>query len=208
MKNSILFIFLLGFLWSSAQEQTIENKTYIKANAVFLPLGILNAGIETQLSPRYTFQADLLVSPWKSFDGKYAQALMLGFDARYYFNKAFSHWYIGLNFSTAVYKLQKWEYWKEVPYQLHDDTPIFTASNLYQTGFSFMMGATVGYQFQLNEHWNLDLYIGGGNSQDFYRGYDKTTGARYDDPYLNRTWNRSGEWLPYRGGVMFSYRIK
>ena len=34
--------------------------------------------------------------------------------------------------------------------------------------------------------------------QSFYKGYDATTGERYDGA---KKFNKSGEWLPYRGGI-------
>lgn len=209
MKKIFATVLLLTALFTFGQErQFVSNQTYLKANALFLPIGIINVGIETQITPKITIETDAFVSPWKSFAGKHLQAYMLGVDGRYYFKEAFKHWYFGANFTFALYNLQKWNYWKEVPYQHDEEAPIYTASNLYQKGYSFMFGAVVGYQFQLNDRWNMDVFIGGGNSQDFYRGYDKVSGDRYDDPQLNRRWNKSGEWIVYKGGVMVSYRIK
>ena len=197
---------LLSIFGYSQNSENLEKKTYLKANALFLPLGILNIGAETQISEKFTMQGDVFISPWKSFDGKYAQVYMLGFDGRYYFDKAFNHWYVGLNISAGAYKLQKWNYWSDDPYQYEDGAPIYKHSDLYQKGYSLFFGAVVGYQFIVNEKWNIDLYLGAGSSQDHYRGYVKGTGERYDDP--NRKWNKSGEWIPYKGGVMISYRIK
>ncbi len=68
-----------------------------------------------------------------------------------------------------------------------------------------MLGVTGGYQFQLSDRWNLDVYATVGSSQGFYKGYDRTTGQRYDQP---SGLNRSGEIIPYRGGVMISYKLK
>lgn len=100
-------------------------------------------------------------------------------------------WYVGANIGMAVYDMQKWNYWN---------------SSLYQKGFNLMLGATVGYQFKINDHWNLDLYLGGGNSQGFYHGWDgsKSPRERYDDA---DNWNKSGEWIPYRGGLMVAYKF-
>ena len=50
--------------------QGIDNKAYIKANALLLPAGVMNVGAEYRLSKKYTLQGDILVSPWKSFAGK------------------------------------------------------------------------------------------------------------------------------------------
>lgn len=195
-----------AFCLAQESEPTTGKATYIKGNALFLPIGMLNAGIETQLSPKFTFQGDIFISPWKSFAKHEAQIYMLGLEGRYYFKEAFKHWYIGANFSSARFIIQKWNYWKSGFYQYEEDSPIYNKSDLYQDGFSFMLGATVGYQFEVNEKWNIDLYLGGGTSQDFYKGYHRELGIRYDNP--DRKWNRSGEWIPYRGGVMISYRIK
>jgi hypothetical protein len=51
----------------------------------------------------------------------------------------------------------------------------------------------------------MDIYAGIGTSQDFYKGYVRSTGARYD---VAEGFNKSGEILPYRGGVMISYKLK
>jgi hypothetical protein len=77
-------------------------------------------------------------------------------------------------------------------------------SNLYQKGYSIMLGVTGGYQFQLSDRWNLDLYATVGTSQGFYKGYDQNHRRRYD----SEEFNKSGEIIPYRGGVMISYKFK
>ena len=208
MKKLILLLGLGCSLVANAQIQdTIATKKlYVKANALFLPLGVLNAGLEYQLNQKVTLQGDFLISPWKSFAGKYAQAYMLGFEGRYYFKEAFKHWYVGANISGARYIIQKYNYWKSADYQYTPTSPVYNASDLYQDGYSVMFGATVGYQFEISKNWNLDLYAGAGSIQSFYKGYHKKLGVRYDDD--GRSWDRSGEFLPYRGGVMISYRLK
>ena len=203
IKKTLFGITILGIHLLHAQ-----SKLYVKGNAIFAPVGIINIGVEKQLSQKYTLQVDAFVSPWKSFAGKNILIGLVGVDVRYYFKEAFKHWYVAGNFSTGVYNVQKWNYWNDNYFQLDKDSPVYIKNNLYQKGFSFMLGATVGYQFQLNERWNMDIYAGGGNVQDFYKGYDKISGDRYDDPKNEREWNRSGEWIPYRGGVMVSYQIK
>ena len=76
---------------------------------------------------------------------------------------------------------------------------------MYQKGYSLIFGITGGYQFQLSDRWNMDIYAGIGTSQDFYKGYDRESGKRYD---MAQKYNKSGEIIPYRGGVMISYQIK
>lgn len=208
MRKLILALAVSMMSLANAQTKDSEaaNKLYVKANALFLPIGILNAGAEYQLNKKMTLQGDVFISPWKSFAGKPAQVYMVGVDGRYYFDEAFKHFYVGANISAARYILQKYNYWKDGAFQYAENDPIYNKSDLYQDGYSIFIGATVGYQFQLSENWNLDLYATAGNAQSFYRGYHKELGIRYDDD--GRKWNKSGEFIPYRGGLMVSYRIK
>jgi len=184
-----------------------EKKVYIKGNALFIPIGVVNVGIEYQISKKITLQGDILVSPWKSFAGHEAQIYMGTVEGRYYFKEAFAGWHVGANISFGTYILQKPNYWNDNVYvDAQIGTPSkYINSQLYQKGYSFLFGIEGGYQFRLAENWNMDIFAGIGSSQDFYKGYVRGTGERYDsaDGY-----NRSGEIIPYRGGLMISYRLK
>lgn len=204
-KILIAALSLVFFVKVNAQtEKNLDHKLYVKANALFVPVGIINAGLEYQLSKKYTLQGDVFVSPWKSFSGHELQYYSASVEGRYYFNEAFNHWYVGANIGVSSFVLQKWNYWKDEPY-FNDKNEEFVKSNLYQKGYSILLGVTVGYQFKLSERWNMDIYGTVGTSQDFYKGYDRSTGKRYDTA---TGYNKSGEFLPYRGGVMISYQIK
>ena len=191
--------------------QGIDNKAYIKANALLLPAGVMNVGAEYRLSKKYTLQGDILVSPWKSFAGKNAQVYMAGFGGRYYFSEAFRKWYVGANLSMAYFNMQKWNYWKGgITFSEENPELKYDLKNYYQEGFAMVFGADVGYQFKWRDNWNIDVFLGIGSSQGFYRGYDKISGDRIDELHYKekRAYNRSGEIVPYRGGIMLSYRIK
>lgn len=188
----------------SAQEQEQEKSLYLKGNALFAAIGVLNVGLEKQISQKYTLQGDVFISPWKSFAGHEFQYYSASLEGRYYFNEAFSHWYIGANIAASAFVLQKWNYWSDTPY-INSNNEVFVTSNLYQKGVSFILGVTGGYQFKVSDRWNIDVYATVGTSQDFYKGYDRTTNQRYD---LAKKFNKSGEFLPYRGGVMISYKLK
>ena len=216
MKNKILIaaFSLFSLININAQEnQSFENvsksekKLYVKGNALLIPIGVINAGLEYQLSQKFTMQGDVLISPWKSFAGHEAQIYMGTIEGRYYFKEAFKGWHVGANVSVGAYILQKPTYWNdEVYYNQETLQPTkYMQSQLYQKGYSILFGIEGGYQFRLAENWNMDIFAGIGNAQDFYKGYVRGTGERYDgkDGY-----NRSGEIIPYRGGVMISYRIK
>lgn len=190
----------------TAQEQISENENSLrlKANALFIPIGVINAGLEYQLNSKYTLQGDVLISPWKSFAGHELQYYSASVEGRYYFKEAFNGWYLGANIGASSFVLQKWNYWGEGDY-INDNNEVFTKSNLYQKGYSVLFGITAGYQFRLSDRLNMDIYGTVGTAQDFYKGYDRETGRRYD---VANSYNKSGEIIPYRGGVMISYKLK
>lgn len=192
----IIFIFILGLISvnSFGQENVKPNKSlYIKGNIATMLITMPNIGLEYQLSPKYTLQGDIFISPWKSIRGNHAQVYMGHIEGRYYFKEVFNGWYIGANAGLSVFDIAKWNYLN---------------TGKYQRGFNYMLGGVIGYQYQWKERWNLDFFIGGGTSQGFYHGYKKDENGeiiRYEEAPGR---NRSGEWTPYRGGVMISYKLK
>ena len=67
-----------------------------------------------------------------------------------------------------------------------------------------MAGISIGYVYALTEKFALEAFVGGGTIQSFYKGYDSTTGVRYEDA---DKFNKSVEWTPYRGGVNLIWKI-
>lgn len=170
-----------------------EKQTYIKANAATVVVGIVNVGVEHQLTNKITAQADVFISPWKSFVGKPLQIYMGHLEGRYYFKEAFKSWYVGLNAGGAAYELQKWNY---------------AGKNTFQRGFGLMIGGVVGYQFKWTDRLNVDAFVGGGTMQAFYHSYTREGNqvTRYVEDTADG-YNKSGEILPYRGGLMISYKL-
>jgi hypothetical protein len=78
-------------------------------------------------------------------------------------------------------------------------------TNKYEEGLGYVMGVTIGYKAKINDKLHLDCFLGGGSHQGFYKGYIIGTNQRYESA---KNYNKSGEWLPYRGGVMLSYQLK
>ncbi|WKS94859.1 DUF3575 domain-containing protein [Riemerella columbina] len=201
MKKNAQLLFLLGLMMMNAQTRDTlsaeqPHALYIKGNALTLPVLVFNFGLEYQLSPKWSLQGDAFASPWKSVNDKHYQIYMGHLEGRYYFKTALKGWYVGLNAGFGLFDLTKWNY-------LH--------TNKFQRGYNYMLGATVGFQYQWKDRWNLDVFLGGGNSQGFYHGYEPSE----EPPYFMKryehhpkNWNRSGEWLLYRGGIMISYKIQ
>lgn len=191
--RKLFFLFCFVGLSHAVNGQEQDKSVYLKGNVLTLPVLVFNAGAEFQLSEKYTLQMDGFVSPWKSFAGNHAQIYMGHIEGRYYFDQAFNKWYVGANTGVGLFDLTKWNY---------------HGTDKFQRGFNFMLGVTVGYQWQIKENLNMDIFIGGGNSQSFYHGYEEVPPDKWLRYDVANGWNKSGEILPYRGGIMLSYKIK
>ncbi len=150
---------------------------------------IPNIGIETRIANKLTFQADVTASFWKSIHNAPFQFLTITPEIRYHFKENSNGFYAGAHIGGSTYKFQKWNY---------------ANTNYYQKGYNYFIGATVGYQREISEKLALDIFIGGGNQQGFYKGYYLDSNIRYENA---KKYNKSGEWLPYRGGIMLCYKI-
>lgn len=208
MKYTPRLLFKMAFTMAFFFIFNGKAQTALKVNAPFLPLGMLGIAAEQPLSTHYSLQAEVFVSPWKSFAGKNLQIYMGTLEGRYYFGEAMKRWYVGTYLSVAAFNLQKWNYWNDVAVVeesgdvavLPDGTERIT--EVYQKGFTFIAGVSGGYHFTVNEKLGLDLFVGIGTSQSFYKGYYKDNNERYDNA---EKWNKSGEVIPTRGGLMVTY---
>tara|TARA_R110000868_G_scaffold353150_3_gene614385 strand:+ start:1165 stop:1755 length:591 start_codon:yes stop_codon:yes gene_type:complete len=179
-KWKIIGIFIILPFISNSQSS-------IKVNITTLA-GIPNFGFETSIGENITFQVDATASFWTN-NGVPYKFLLLFPEFRYYTRKSGYGFFIGAHIGGGKYKLQKWNQ---------------AAVNSYQEGYSMFYGITVGYQFILNERLNLEIFLGGGNQQGYYKGYSLETGERGDGA---TKFNKSGEFLPYRGGIMLVYKL-
>lgn len=203
LSKIIITAFFSFFLNISAQ-------TEIKINAPFLPFGMINVAVEKPLNKKISLQAEAFVSPWKSFAGKNLQIYMGTLEGRYYFEEMMKGWYVGLYGSVAAYNIQKWNYFKATAVLNEDGSPQLLpdgsvrVTERYQKGLALIVGVSGGYHFIVNEKLGIDLYAGVGTIQSIYRGYLKDTNERYDGA---TKWNKSGEFIPTRGGVMLTYKL-
>ena len=184
MKKFFVFTLLLISIISQSQ-------TYIKANAITALALIPQIGIETSIGKKSTFQFDALTSFWSSIDGKPYEFSIFTSEYRYHFHEKYNGFYVGANAGFDTYNVTKWNY---------------IDLGVRQIGVGYTIGATIGYEKKINNRFILDFFLGGGTHQGFYHSYYIETGERFElDTVVGR--NKSGEWLPYRGGLMISYRL-
>ncbi|ASW76160.1 hypothetical protein IQ37_06180 [Chryseobacterium piperi] len=207
MKPLYKKIVLSGSLFFAA---LLNAQTEIKVNTLFAPVGIYNIAVEKPINNKISMQVEAFVSPWKSFNGRNLQIYMGTVEGRYYFKEKMKNWYVGTYVSMAAFNLQKWNYWKDKPVfdelgqpEILPDGSV-RVTGRYQKGLAFIFGISGGYHFTINNNWGLDVYAGIGTTQSFYKGYFKDNGERYDGA---KNFNKSGELIPTRGGLMLTYRI-
>lgn len=201
MQSKLWLLLGLGF-WALAPSQnlaetpTSQSRLIIKGNALTAPLLMPNVALESQIFPKFSMQLSGFASPWKSLFGGHFQFYMAHLEGRFYLNQNLTGWHIGPHIGFGLFDLTKWNY---------------RGSDKFQRGYTLMLGGTLGYQWQWKDRWVVDVFLGGGNSQGYYHGYENQPPKgwiRYEGQGENRRWNRSGEWLPYQGGVMIGYRLR
>ena len=189
IRFSTVCIFSLWVLGLS----NLSAQTELKFNAASALLLIPNVGIEIPISERFSFQMDLSGSFWDSFDGKPLQFTQAFGEVRYYAKRDTHGFFFGGNVGFGMFNLTKYGYDEDV----------------YQTGRNYYIGASIGYKKRLSDRWALELFLGGGTSQATYRAYSQETRMRIDIPLdEDRNFNKSGEWIPYRGGLMLVYSLR
>ena len=187
-KKAGCTLLLLLSLWY----QKIQAQTELKFNAASALILIPNVGIEVPISNRFSFQLDVSGSFWDSFDGKPLQFTQAFGEVRYYGKDGIEGFFFGGNVGFGMFNLTKYGY----------------DADTYQSGRNYYIGASIGYKKSLSDRWALELFVGGGTSQATYRAYSQETRMRVDIPLdEDRNFNKSGEWIPYRGGLMLVYRL-
>lgn len=177
-------ILVLFVLLGTVGRATAQN-TALKWNALYWVVGVPNMSVETRLANKWTFNGDVVYSPWKSIKGRPFLGLQVIPEVRFYPKEAMKGFYVGGYVSYDSYKVSKWD---------HPKTDV-------QHGIGLGLGVTLGYQIDIARRWGMDFYAGGGWHLGWYYGVNTLTGQRYAN------WNRSGEWIPYQLGVTFSYRL-
>ncbi|MFI3298357.1 MAG: DUF3575 domain-containing protein [Rikenellaceae bacterium] len=189
-KITIALIVLLSTF--SAQSQT-----YLRSNALYLAVLMPNIGVETRLSDNFTFEGEVNVSLWKNL-GKNKipmQFVQYIVGARWYPKGVYNGFYTGGDFSFDLYNMNRWNYWKG---------NVAENGIKVQHGYGYYLGATIGYEMKLSERWLIDFYVGGGWHLGTYWG-ERVFEDKPSEMYVS--WNKSGEWLPYKIGVTFGYKL-
>lgn len=176
MKRSILILICLCFGFANSQNR-------ISINAATTVLGFPSIGFEKPIAKHFSFHLDAIGSTFNQYHNKPLKFLIITPEFRYYTKSGQSGFYVGAHIGGSTFHLQKYGY---------------ENTNKYQKGFNYMAGVSIGYVYFVTDKIALEAFVGGGTVQSFYKGYDGDTGIRYE---TIKNYNKSGEWLPYRGGL-------
>ena len=205
----IILAFLLGTLANG------HSQTEAKVNLATLPLLIPNVGLEVPLGEKQSFQLDVLGSFWDEqplLDDTPFHVNQAFLEYRWYKQSDIQNWFIGPHIGFGMFTLQKpefaiiYDYWAE---KEGAEKSLDIPDDEYQSGRVAFYGLTVGYKKRLKNDFALEVFLGAGLTQSWYKGYKGLRRVDLDDPKetVYRPFNGSGEVVAYRGGLMLTYKM-
>ena len=157
--------------------------------------------LEVKLSEKIGYQLDTSASFYNDIEGSPFHMTQIFNEFRYYIGKKRS-FFIGAHIGYGMYniRLPRWI--------ANISGTEFKEEGSYQYGRNAYYGITIGKKIPLkNERFALELFIGGGSSQSNYKYYNKNEQRIFAITNYKRKFNKSGEELPYRGGLMLTYKL-
>ena len=103
MKKPFRKISVLIVLFSLFGIQNAASQGYVKLNALYALVGVVNPSVEFAISPKSTLQTDIVVSPWKSINRKHMTFAIFMGEYRRYFKEHNRGWYLGANIGMMAF---------------------------------------------------------------------------------------------------------
>ena len=211
--NYIIFLFFGFFLIGQEEKnEIIQNdslffsKAEIKLNVASALVMIPNIGVEVKLSEKLSYQLDTSAVSYDSMEGSPFHVTQIFNELRFFpklkegRNKR--SFFFGVHWGYGMYSLRLPKFITSVV-----DTQLKPEGS-FQSGRNTYYGISIGKKIPLNsKKFNLELFIGGGSSQSYYKYYNSNGVLEYDDPISKRNFSNSGEELIYRGGLMIVYKL-
>ena len=200
--NCSMFKYLFGFLFLISL--TLNSQTELKFNLASALVLVPNVGIEVQLSDRFGYQLDTSASFYDNIEGSPFHMTQIFNELRFYpkTKKNNRSFFIGAHVGYGMYNLRLPKWITTIV-----DTE-YKEEGSYQYGRNAYYGITLGKKIPLkNERFNLEVFIGGGSSQSNYKYYNKDEQRIFAITNFKTKFNKSGEELPYRGGLMITYKL-
>ena len=198
--KTLLILFAL-----SLPTQRLDAQIYAKLNGLYALVGVINPAVEFTVSPKSTFQTEIVFSPWKYVNDHGVDKPMkfgiLMTEYRRYFKQHNWGWYLGANMGMMGFKMSKPQF-----------SDGWFLENRYSKGYGMMIGICGGFEYQFADRWLLDAYFGWSYMLSWYNGYSldgtidlyphRPVQLEKPDPF-----NGSHEWLPNKIGVSIGFMI-
>ena len=198
--KTLLILFAL-----SLPTQRLDAQIYAKLNGLYALVGVINPAVEFTVSPKSTFQTEIVFSPWKYVNDHGVDKPMkfgiLMTEYRRYFKQHNRGWYLGANMGMMGFKMSKPQF-----------SDGWFLENRYSKGYGMMIGICGGFEYQFADRWLLDAYFGWSYMLSWYNGYSldgtidlyphRPVQTEKPDPF-----NGSHEWLPNKIGVSIGFMI-
>ena len=202
MKNKLCRFGACALLFTLLGTQHALPQGYVKLNALYAALGVINPAVEFAITPKSSLQTDIVISPWKSINGKHMNFAIFMGEYRRYFKAHNDGWYLGANIGMMAFDMSK-PFIKDWKLQFE---------NRYCKGYGMMIGLCVGYEYRFRERWLIDAYFGWAWMDSHYNGYSFEGETdmfphRPEQPEFPDPFNGSSEWYPNKIGVSIGYRI-
>lgn len=180
-----------------------HSQTYVKMNALYATVGIINPQLESVISPHSSMVIDIAASPWRRWNGSHSQFLILLGEYRFYFKQAVQGWYVSANAAMMGFDLNRPQFFKGKFISRQSD---------YGKGFGVAAGVGFGWQHSLSERWCVDMFFSFDRMLSWYNRYsiegDINMHPQGHEHYLKPDpFNASVEDMPIKLGVSFGYKI-
>lgn len=184
--------------------QTLSSQTYVKMNALYAVVGVINPQLETVISNHSSLSLDLTFSPWRSWNGKHSQYGIFMGEYRYYFNMATNGLYLSANAAMMCFDINRPQFFKNGSF--------LSRQSEYGKGFSIAAGVGIGWEKHLSDRWIFDLSFAFDRVSSWYNRYDKSGEINmhpqgHEDYEKPDPFNGSLEDIPIKFAVSFGYKI-
>lgn len=123
----------------------------LKTNLLYLATTTPNLGAEMSLGTKHTIQLFYGLNPWRSSSGRSLRHWTLMPEYRYWFCESFSGWFVGAHLMGGEFNASGVDALSGLFSGLKDSR----YEGWYAGG-----GLTVGYQWVLSRHWNVEASVG------------------------------------------------
>lgn len=191
MKGKFLLAFVVAAgCWLGASAQTVA----VKTNLLYWMAATPNIGAEVALSPHSTLGATMNINRWTIGADNKIQHFFIRPEYRYWVTGKYTRLYFGIHVMAGNLEVGGFR----IPFI--GDHLFSGLSSKYYKGSFFAGGASIGYQFYVSPHWNLEISAGAGLARfNYHTEPVKNSG--------NKTYKNTVRYLPIptEVGISFVY---